>query len=54
MALRHSYPSAQVVGGNWVWTPSARLVNEARVGYNRLYQPTLPGDLNTPASALRA
>jgi outer membrane receptor protein involved in Fe transport len=25
-------------------------VNEARVGYNRLYQPTLPGDLNTPAS----
>ena len=42
---------AQVVGGNWVWTPSARWVNEARVGYNRLYQPTLPGDLNTPASA---
>jgi hypothetical protein len=25
-------------------------VNEARVGYSRLYQPTLPGDLNTPAS----
>jgi hypothetical protein len=25
-------------------------VNEARVGYNRLYQPTLPADLNTPAS----
>jgi Carboxypeptidase regulatory-like domain/TonB dependent receptor len=42
---------AQVVGGNWIWTPSARLVNEARVGYNRLYQPTLPDDLNTPASA---
>jgi hypothetical protein len=42
---------AQVVGGNWIWTPSARLVNEARVGYNRLYQPTKPGDLNTPASA---
>ena len=41
---------AQVVGGNWVWTPSARWVNEARVGYNRLYQPTLPGDLSTPAS----
>jgi hypothetical protein len=41
---------AQVVGGSWIWTPSARLVNEARVGYNRLYQPTLPGDLNTPAS----
>jgi Carboxypeptidase regulatory-like domain/TonB dependent receptor len=42
---------AQVVGGNWVWSPSARWANEARVGYNRLYQPTLPGDLNTPASA---
>ena len=42
---------AQVGGGNWIWTPSARWVNEARVGYSRLYQPTLPGDLNTPASA---
>ena len=41
---------AQVVGGNWIWTPNANWVNEARVGYNRLYQPTLPGDLNTPAS----
>jgi hypothetical protein len=42
---------AQVVGGDWIWTPNTRWVNEARVGYNRLYQPTLPGDLNTPASA---
>jgi hypothetical protein len=41
---------AQVVGGSWIFTPNARWVNEARVGYNRLYQPTLPGDLNTPAS----
>jgi Carboxypeptidase regulatory-like domain/TonB dependent receptor len=41
---------AQVVGGNWIWTPSTRWVNEARVGYNRLYQPTFPGDLGTPAS----
>ncbi|MBZ5656242.1 MAG: TonB-dependent receptor [Acidobacteriia bacterium] len=41
---------AQVVGGSWAWTPNPRWVNEARVGYNRLYQPTLPGDLNTPAS----
>jgi hypothetical protein len=40
-----------VVGGNWIFTPSARWVNEARFGYNRLYQPTLPGDLNTPASS---
>jgi Carboxypeptidase regulatory-like domain/TonB dependent receptor len=42
---------AQVVGGNWIWIPNANWVNEARFGYNRLYQPTLPGDLNTPASA---
>ncbi len=42
---------AQVAGGNWIWTPNARWVNEARVGYNRLYQPTFPGDLNTPASS---
>jgi hypothetical protein len=42
---------AQVVGGNWIYTPSANWVNEFRAGYNRLYQPTLPGDLGTPASA---
>jgi hypothetical protein len=42
---------AQVVGGNWEWTPTPRWVNEARIGYNRLYQPTLPGDLNTLASS---
>jgi hypothetical protein len=41
---------AQVVGGSWIWTPGTRWVNELRVGYNRLYQPTLPGDLGTPAS----
>jgi len=49
--LSDIHTRAQVVGGNWVFTPSTRWVNEARVGYNRLYQPTLPGDLNTPASA---
>jgi hypothetical protein len=42
---------AQVVGGNWAWNPNPHWVNEARVGYNRLYQPTLPGDLNTPGSS---
>ena len=41
---------AQVVGGSWIWTPGSRWVNEFRMGYNRLYQPTFPGDLNTPAS----
>jgi hypothetical protein len=49
--LSDIHTRAQVVGGSWIWTPSARLVNEARVGYNRLYQPTLPADLNTSASA---
>jgi hypothetical protein len=49
--LSNIHTRAQVVGGNWLWTPSDRWVNEARFGYNRLYQPTLPGDLNTPGSA---
>jgi hypothetical protein len=41
---------AQVAGGSWIWTPSTRWVNEARFGYNRLYQPTFPGDIGIPAS----
>src|ERR1700722_14968194 len=41
---------AQVVGGSWISTLSTRWVNEARVGYNRLYQPTFPGDIGIPAS----
>src|SRR5713226_8755605 len=54
--LQHKWLSdihtrAQVVGGSWIWTPTTRWVNEARAGYNRLYQPTLPGDLGTPASS---
>jgi hypothetical protein len=42
---------AQVGSGNWVWIPNPRWVNEARFGYSRLYQPTLPADVGTPASA---
>src|SRR6202140_532672 len=49
--LSDIHTRAQVVGGSWIWTPSARWVNEARFGYNRLYQPTLPGDLSTSASS---
>ncbi len=49
--LSHIHTRAQVVGGSWIWVPSARWVNDARFGYSRLYQPTLPGDLNTPASS---
>ena len=48
--LSDIHTRAQVIGGSWIFTPTARWVNEARAGYNRLYQPTLPGDLNTPAS----
>lgn len=49
--LSKIHTRAQVVGGNWIWTPGTRWVNEARLGYNRLYQPTFPGDLNAPASS---
>ena len=49
--LSDIHTRAQVFGGSWIWTPGARWVNEVRGGYNRLYQPTLPGDLNTLASS---
>jgi len=49
--LSKIHTRAQVVGGSWIWVPTPRWVNEARLGYNRLYQPTYPGDINTPASA---
>jgi len=49
--LSKIHTRAQIVGGDWIWTPGSLWVNEFRMGYNRLYQPTLPGDLNTPASA---
>ena len=41
---------AQVAGVNWTWIPTERLVNEARFGYNTLYQPTYVNDHATPAS----
>jgi Carboxypeptidase regulatory-like domain len=49
--LTQIHTRAQVFGGNWVWTPNSRWVNEARFGYNRLYQPTFTADHNVPASA---
>lgn len=48
--LTRIHTRAQVTGVNWIWTPTAELVNEARFGYNRLYQPTFPNDVGTPAS----
>lgn len=49
--LTRIHTRAQVFGLNWIWTPSGELVNEARFGYNRLYQPTYVNDIGTPASA---
>jgi hypothetical protein len=42
---------AQVLGASWTWTPSATWVNEARFGFNRLYQPTFTADHNLPATS---
>jgi hypothetical protein len=49
--LTRIHTRAQVTGVNWIWTPTSELVNEARFGYNRLYQPTAVNDVGTPASA---
>jgi hypothetical protein len=48
--LTQIHTRAQVVGLNWIWTPSTVWVNEARFGYNRLYQPTFPNDHTVPAT----
>lgn len=42
---------AQVFGVNWAYVPNSHVVNEARFGYNRLYQPTFTADHNVPASS---
>ncbi len=49
--LTQIHTRAQVFGENWTFAPTSRVVNEARFGYNRLYQPTFTSDHNTPASA---
>ncbi|HYP25472.1 MAG TPA: TonB-dependent receptor [Blastocatellia bacterium] len=36
--------NAQVVGVNWVWTPSPQWVNEAKFGYNRFWQAITTAD----------
>jgi hypothetical protein len=48
--LTQIHTRAQVGGGSWLWTPSSRWVNEARFGYNRLYQPTFTADHNVSAA----
>ncbi len=50
--LTEIHTRAQVFGTNWTWTPSSTWVNEARFGYNRLYQPTYSADHNESAASL--
>jgi hypothetical protein len=45
--LTQIHTRAQVFGQNWTFVPNARWANEARFGYNRLYQPTFTNDHNT-------
>ena len=39
-----------MAGVNWTYVPNSQWVNEARFGYNRLYQPTFTNDHNMPAT----
>jgi Carboxypeptidase regulatory-like domain/TonB dependent receptor len=48
--LTQIHTRAQVLGLSWVWTPNSIWINEARFGYNRLYQPTFPNDHTVPAT----
>ncbi len=46
-----AYTRAQVIGGAWIWTPSARLTNQFHIGYNRFSQQVVVADHNlNPAS----
>lgn len=49
--LTKIHTRAQVFGENWTWTPSSHWVNEARFGYNRLYQPTFTNDHTQSAAS---
>ncbi len=42
--LSQAYTRAQVIGGGWVWSPSARLTNQFHVGYNRFSQKVVVAD----------
>jgi hypothetical protein len=49
--LTQIHTRAQVFGENWTYAPSSHWVNEARFGYNRLYQPTFTNDHTTNISS---
>ncbi len=48
--LTQIHTRAQVFGVNWTYVPNSQWVNEARFGYNRLYQPTFTNDHTKPAT----
>ena len=50
--LTEIHTRAQVFGLTWTWVPSSKWVNQARFGFNRLFQPTFTADHNIPASQL--
>ncbi len=45
--LSQSQTRAQVIGGGWIWTPTASLTNQFRVGYNRFWQQVVQADHNS-------
>lgn len=49
--LTQIHTRSQVLGGTWTFVPSSHWVNEARFGYNRLYQPTFTNDHTRPATS---
>jgi len=42
--LSQAYTRAQVIGGGWIWTPSAHLTNQFHIGYNRFSQQVVVAD----------
>jgi Carboxypeptidase regulatory-like domain/TonB dependent receptor len=49
--LSQSDTRAQVLGGGWIWTPTAKLTNQVHVGYNRFGQKVVQADSNTNPTA---
>jgi hypothetical protein len=45
--LSQSKTRAQVIGAGWIWTPTGRLTNQFRVGYNRFWQQVVQADHNS-------
>jgi hypothetical protein len=42
--LTDQYARSQVASGNWIWTPTATVVNSLRFGYSHYYQSFLSND----------